>query len=1062
MEMAPELNLPSITVSYNWGTTSPEVMEKEVTRNVEQAVTRLRGVQKVKSITRAGRSSVTVTFTQNTPVDYRVVELQEYLSALEKTLPEGVRQGSISRRVPEQLSDMQTFMVYSISGQRPIHDLLEYAQKNIRLHLLGIDGLAEIEINGARAPALTVEFNTDKLEKLELSPGQLLRQIRQKLSWRSAGYTQAQGRQMSLLVPPQVNSLNDIRNMPVALPQGRQIIRLSEIAYISIQDYPASTMKRINGKPALTLRFVKESGADAIALAEQIRGQLAQIQKQFPVGITLQLEHDATEQMREQFGQLQFQALISLLVVFLVLLIFIRRFRAPFVILGSILFSLLLSIATLFFLDYTLNVITLAGLTVALGMIVDNAVIVFEECNPGLPSSRSERFKHIKKLLSRTIVPVLGGTLTTVGIFIPVLFTLKKLQLFLFPLAVAITLTLVASVIIALTWIPYSLIWLVPDKREEKASPKKKRKNLFVYIRKPALLFLNWRHKLRWVVYVGLLLLIGLPTFAIKEPDWEKGTNWPEFTKIYFDNRSDIDPLIGGLTYRFFKGTYFGSPWGWPKQKSIYITIRTPQGTPIDEINKMAQNYEKIVKPYEEAFSYYETYVSEYYGARMQFYIKDDYLNESMPYIFYAQAMFLAARTGNSAISVGGLGQGMSTGFGSGYGGQRITLKGYSYDKLLQLAKNLRQRLKQNRRVRSVDINGSGFFNRGDLFQYYLRLKDEKLAALGLNRRQLYASIALDVSPENGFGRVNLNGNQMYLIGRNRIRQLYPASLMEEKRVGPQDTVIFSLEQVAALDKRGVQSQIRREDQSYIRVVTVDFLGPYRLARDYITAVLKETPVPVGMNIEYGNGFFSFGNDDDTWNIMWLLFLTIVTVWMISAAVLENWLDPLIVILTVPLALLGIMAGALYTGMPFDRGAIAGVMLCVGVVVNNAILLMYEKQKYRRLHISGLRSWLYVYHHHIRAVLITTLTTIGGLLPMIIFGESEFWNQLASVTTWGLAVGTTMLLLLTGIWEKTGLKKVPKNKLQNSNKLQVSILKHLNSIKIGRLLSRMISIVSPL
>src|SRR5699024_9555773 len=140
---------------------------------------------------------------------------------------------------------------------------------------------------------------------------------------------------------------------------------------------------------------------------------------------------------------------------------------------------------------------------------------------------------------------------------------------------------------------------------------------------------------------------------------------WPEFTQVYFDNRSDIDPWVGGLTYRFFNDTYFGSPWGWSRQKSIYVNIETPQGTPIEKINEMAQNFEAIVQPYEEAFSYYETTVSEYYGARMRFYIKEEYLTEPEPYIFYAEAMFLAARTGNSAISVGGLGQGLSTGFGS-------------------------------------------------------------------------------------------------------------------------------------------------------------------------------------------------------------------------------------------------------------------------------------------------------------------------------------------------------------------------------------------------------------
>src|SRR5699024_23503 len=186
-----------------------------------------------------------------------------------------------------------------------------------------------------------------------------------------------------------------------------------------------------------------------------------------------------------------------------------------------------------------------------------------------------------------------------------------------------------------------------------------------------------------------------------------------------------------------------------------------------------------------------------------------------------------------------------------------------------------------------------------------------------------------------------------------------------------------------------------------------------------IEQVLEQTPVPVGANIEYGSGgLFSFGNEQNTKNILLLLGLTLLSVWMIVSALLESWLDPLVVILAVPLSLIGIMTGTLYHDLAFDRGAIAGTLLCMGVVVNNSILLTHEKQHMRELGIHGLRSWLYVYRNKMRTVLITTLTTIGGLLPMILFGEGEFWSQLATVTVWGLGSSTILLLLLMGIWEK--------------------------------------------
>lgn len=1035
LEMSPDLSLPSITVNYTWGSTSPEVMEKEVTRKVEEAANRLRDVKSIQSISREGQATVTIKFNRNAPVEYRKAELQEYLFGLQETLPANVRRPTISRRVPQELQDMQTFVVYSLSGDRPVRQLLEYARRNIKLPMLGLDGIAGIEIHGARDPALTVEFDTDLLERYNINPQQVLNTIRHNLQWRSSGYAEASGQRISMLVPPQFHNVNRIRKLSLQLPGSPRMIRLEDIATVAIKDYPAKRLTRINGSPALSIDFVKESGADAIGLAENIRSRMKQLSKVLPGDMHIQLQQDATDRLREQYGNLEYQALISLLVVFLVLLVFIRRLRAPFVILGSILFSLLMSVSILYFIGYTLNIITLAGLTVSLGMIIDNAVVVFEQLNPGLPSYAGvsegkaslikQRLNHVTNELPRALVPVLGSTLTTVGIFIPLFFALEQLQLFLVPLAVALSLTLLSSVIIALTWIPYALVWLVPGKSDRKSSRLAElKRSLFSRLRRYWLSLFAWRHKLRWLFYVGLIAAIGLPLFAIPEPNWQKGTWWPEFTQVYFNNRNDIDPYIGGITYRFFKDTYFGSPWGGRgKQQKIYISINTPQGTPIEEINKMARNFEKIAKPYANAFSFYQTDISEYSGARLVFYIKNSYLTKTEPYIYYAEAQFLAARTGNSAISVSGLGNGISTGFGSSSSSQRISLTGYSYNKLLQMAKDLRRRLKKNRRVKKVDINSTGWFNRGNLYQYFLQLNDQQLAMYGLNRRQVLAAISLDVNPTNTFGKVNIDGQKMFLIGRNKNRQNNDKELMEEKRISGPDSTTYSLAQVASLGRERVQSSIRREDQSYQRIVSVDFLGPYRLGKKYIESVLEKMPVPVGCNIEFGSGgLFSFGSQQNTKNVLLLLALTILSVWMIVSALLESWADPLVVILAVPLSLLGIMAGTLYHDLAFDRGAIAGTLLCVGVVVNNAILLMHEKQYYRWKGIHGLRSWMYVYRNKMRAVLITTLTTIGGLVPLMLMAGSDFWQTLATIVVWGLGTSTVLVLLLMGLWEKTGLK----------------------------------------
>jgi multidrug efflux pump subunit AcrB len=140
---------------------------------------------------------------------------------------------------------------------------------------------------------------------------------------------------------------------------------------------------------------------------------------------------------------------------------------------------------------------------------------------------------------------------------------------------------------------------------------------------------------------------------------------------------------------------------------------------------------------------------------------------------------------------------------------------------------------------------------------------------------------------------------------------------------------------------------------------------------------------------------------------------------MIVSALLESVKYPLFVILAVPYSLLGIMMGGVANDLAFDRGAIAGSLLCIGVVVNNAILIYHQKQLENGNGIFGLRSWMYVYKKRIRAILITTVTTITGLLPMMIFGNNDFWENLAVVVIWGLSVSTILLLLMTGLrWKK--------------------------------------------
>jgi multidrug efflux pump subunit AcrB len=1013
VENAPELNLPRITVFYSWGNTAPEIVEQEITRKVESAANNLRDVREVRSITQSGRSQVTITFNKKAPVEFRSLELREQLFGVEESLPESVSPAQISRSVPEELEDQQTFIVYTLSGDLPGKALLEYARQSIKIRLLGLEGISDVDLEGVDDPALTIEFDRSAIEKYKLSATAITAEIRDKLSWRTSGFIDSGESRLSLTLPPDFKNVTDISNLKISIPGSIRQLRLSDIATVSINDYPSKSIRRVNGSNALTIRLNKEPGADAISLAERSLTEIEEIKKVLPAGMTLRLQVDSTEELREQFDQLANQAIFSGLLVFIVVLLFIRKVRAPIVIVGSILFSLLLSITSLYLLDYTLNVITLAGLTIALGMLIDNAVVVFEQINPGLPSVRSNRIEHVRKELPNSLVPVLGSTFTTVGIFIPLLFALDELRLFLLPLAIALTITLISSVIIAFTWIPYSLIWLTPDSTRQKVKSKRTKRGK---VKRLILNLIFIRNKLRWVFTIGLIFVIGIPLFVIEQPEEWDETLWPEFTQIYFNNRDDIDPWIGGVTYKFTKETFFGSPWRRDTEERISVYIQSPQGTPLAEIDKIVKNFEEIAKPYEEAFSYYEAQLSEDFGAYINFSVKNEYLNEVAPYYFLGEAMYLGAQTGNVATSVTGFGQSSSTGFGGGSSSQRITLTGYSYNELYDLARDIQRRLEKNRRVREVDINNSSYYNRDDFYQYNLELNDKKMVANGLNRREVLNALVMDINPENSMGKVEFEGQEMYLISKTKGERLYEEDLMENTRISNASN--FDLRTYGSITKEKALTEIRRVDQSYERVITFNFLGNYRMAEDFTKTMLEEVPIPVGANIRYGFTGFSFNDDEQTGNLWLIALLSILSVWMIVSALLESWKGPLFVILTIPFAAVGIMTATLVNDLSFDRGAIAGALLCVGVVVNNAILLIHQRRIERLNGVRGVRAWYKVFRNKMRPILITTTTTVMGLLPMVIYGTDEFWQNLAIVVIWGLLFSTILLFLFSGLWDR--------------------------------------------
>jgi multidrug efflux pump subunit AcrB len=486
--------------------------------------------------------------------------------------------------------------------------------------------------------------------------------------------------------------------------------------------------------------------------------------------------------------------------------------------------------------------------------------------------------------------------------------------------------------------------------------------------------------------------------------------------KAYISKREFIDPYVGGLGYHFYRNTYFGEPFTGVFRENIRVSVNTPLGTPLEELNKIALSFEEIAEVFGHAIDYYETRVSEYSGTTIVFYFKDEYLYKREPYVMKGEMMYLAAYTGNSSISVSGFGDGYFSGGGGGLANFQVQIRGYSMEEIDIVAADLKVRLEQNRRIQNVELNRS-WTSSQRLWHYVLRFDDTDLYLKNLSRREVLASLQMDMNPEySGFGHVELNGRRHYLITRYKAGTRYQEQFGSDvRRVGQ---AYLKVDEVASLEKEEVMARIQKQDQTYTRTVSFEYLGSYKNGNDFLAETLEALPVPVGITADRPTYNFFNRTDEQGMSLAITLFMAVFCVWMVVSALLESWSASWAVILAVPLSALGIMYGVMEHDIAFDRGAISGALLCIGVVVNNSILLMHRRLESKKIGINGYRAWLHVYREKTRSVLLTSVTTIGGLMPLILFGGSEFWRNMAIVVSWGLGLSAILLLVLAGIWER--------------------------------------------
>jgi HAE1 family hydrophobic/amphiphilic exporter-1 len=994
VELLPDVDYPRLTVDASWGGASPEAMEAFVTSPLESAAQQVKGVRKITSTSRAdprgtgSSAEIDIEFDRDIRMDFAQLDLSERFAALRDELPPSVYP-QIQPYVPREFSDEeQRFLSFQLHGPYTFGRLAEVAEEEIEPVLSAVDGVAGVLVWGDQEREVAVELDRQKLEALDLRPEQVEQRIRDLSTLRAPGSLVLEGRQVTLAVRTRVRRVSELEDL-VILQRPEGPVRLRDVGTVREQTADATSYFRIDGQPTISIFVTRESGTNAVRVADAVKAVIAPLEARMPPGATLELDDDQSKEIRQQLMDLRLRALAAAIVIFVVLTIFLRSMAAVLVVFATIGFSVLIAVNMLYIGGFSLNVLTLAGLAWGFGLIVDNGIVVLENVERHSHLGKSSR-QAASDGARQVMLPVIAATATTAIVLVPFLFLQGELRIYYLPLAFAVAFSIVASLFVAFTFVPTmagrihhwrARVYGVPAGNggggtdRAAAAVGKGASHVPAYIR----------------AYRSVL------GFALDHP----------FLVI-----AVCLAALGGSGWLFDKHVTRGIRWSafWGQDTYITVNITFPRGAGLERTDALARAFEEKISSIPEV-KRYETWVQPQYSfVRITF--PKDLETTQVPVAIKEKMVAYSYQFSGADVRVYGYGPSF---YGGGSSPPNYSLKilGYNYLQVQELADDLASRLERFSRIQDVDPNASGrWYERDKEFEYYLAVDREALGAHDLTVEDLLRFVSANLPSDRPRTQVlRVGAEELPFAVKLEGYREFDLVDMRQLRVPSPSGREVRLADVAQVERRNVLSRILREDQQYQRTVAWEFRGPRKLGDLIRDAVVEATTLPPGYKIEEDD---RWGWDEEEKTQVYLaIIFAVLLIYMVTAALFESLAAPFVILLTIPLALIGVFLIFFYADATFTRTAYIGTIMMAGIVVNNAILIVYHIGELRQ-HMPTREAILQGTLERVRPILMTTFTTVFGLLPLVLFAQSQdenIWNSLALATIGGLISSTLFVLV---------------------------------------------------
>ena len=974
--MYPETTFPMISVMTTYSNVGPEEIDKSVTQVLTNQLTRIPGIKSINSTSSNGSSWIGIEFGYDQDLDEAADEIQSAITRVQGRLPDNCSTPSIFKFN----SSSMPIMRLAVEGDLPLNELKILAEDTIAPLLERVDGVSSVDVQGGAAKQIRVDVHQNRLDAYGISCSTISQALAARNIQLSSGEITQNNINYEIVTSEYFSSLDDIRETIVTNKNGVPI-RVDDVAEVYEAFSKSGRVVYINGVPGLYISVSNESGTNASTISKGIRQQLKTVNAVLPKGISVSVISDDTSMIDSTMNQVYGSAFQGAFLAMLIILLFLRNLKSSFIIGLSIPISILITLMCMALMDLTVNLMTMSGLILGMGMVVDSSIVILE--NIYIHREKGEKPAVAAILGSRNMInAIVASTLTTICVFVPLIIYKADLEMIgqMFNEAViTVVISLVASLFVAVTLVPALCGSIL---------------QINTRVQKP-LKFLPLKF-LDTTIEKGITAL---------ENAYVKALNFCIHNRLLV-----ITLVISMLLLSFQKFSSFGMNLA-PSSNAddqVNVTVTLPIGTNNSVVLDYLFQFQDIVTKECEG-AYKNIIINSGTGNSGSIQINLPELTEQTMSPTDIKAKLTPYLKNWSDVTVS-----FSSGRGPGGGNSAINIKLMSNDAeaSLKTANTIVEILKE--KVPLVKDIATDFENGSPRFQ--LQINTEAASAAGVSVNAIATEIRTAI---NGITATTYykDGNEYSIIvalpelDLQNITDLSSLSVSTAKgRLSLDNFVTFA-------DGKSPQ-RIQREDGERVNHVTAALADGATVteAQAMVESVLKDNLVlPDSVDIEYTGDARDIQRFGGTFIIV--IVLAIFLVFAVMAAQFESLIDPFIIFFSIPLLAIGVVSIYTLTKQQFSLYSVVGVVALVGVVVNNGIVLVDYTNQLVEQKTPVFDACLEAGRNRLRPILMSTLTTVLGMVPMAFFpGEgAESMQPICITMVGGLMSGAFMTLFLSPV-----------------------------------------------